>query len=148
MSLTLESPAFRNNGPIPAQYTCTGQDVSPLLRWHDAPAGTKSFVLIVDDPDAPNGTWVHWLVFNIPATVSQLDEASELPQGALSGKNSWGKAGYGGPCPPSGTHRYFFKLFALDALLTVNSSVTKDDIINAMEDHILAKTELIGLFEK
>ncbi len=148
MSLTIESPAFNTNTLMPIQYTCNGENHSPALRWHGAPAGTASYVLIVDDPDAPKGTWVHWLLFNIPATLSQLPEATELPADAISGKNSWDKQGYGGPCPPSGTHRYYFKLYALDTRLTVNSSVNKDDILNAMEGHVLGMSELIGLYKQ
>ena len=146
MSLALQSSAFLTNTPIPKQYTCHGEDHSPDLSWHGAPTGTQSYVLIVDDPDAPGGTWVHWLLFNIPATVNHLDKATQLPAGAISGKNSWGTAGYRGPCPPSGTHHYRFTLYALDTRLTVNSSVNKQDIINAMQNHILERAELIGLY--
>ena len=146
MSLSLESPAFLPNTSIPKEYSCKGLDHSPALNWHGAPAGTQSFVLIVDDPDAPNGTWDHWVLFNIPATLSHLKTATDLPAGAICGINSWGVQGYGGPCPPSGTHRYFFKLYALDSLLTVNSSANKQDVLNAMQDHILDSSELIGLY--
>jgi len=148
MSLSLESPEFLHNASIPKKYTCNGENLSPALKWHGAPAGTQSYVLIVDDPDAPMGTWVHWLLFNIPATMTHLDEATQTPAGAISGKNSWDKQGYGGPCPPSGTHRYFFKLYALDSKLTVNSSVNKQDILNAMQNHILESSELIGLYKQ
>ena len=146
MSLSLESPAFLANKPIPTEYTCKGEDHSPALGWRGAPAGTRSFVLIVDDPDAPHGTWVHWVLFNIPSTLSQLKPATELPAGTISGKNSWGTQGYRGPCPPSGTHRYFFTLYALDSRLTVNSSANKEDILNAMQTHILDSAELVGLY--
>ena len=148
MSLSLESTAFLSNTSIPPQYTCNGSNYSPALHWHGAPVGTQSYVLIVDDPDAPNGTWVHWVLFNIPAKYNHLDEATETPTGAISGKNSWDLKGYGGPCPPSGTHRYFFKLYALDVLLTVNSSATKSDILNAMEGHILDSSELVGFYKQ
>lgn len=148
MSLSLESPAFLNQTLMPKQYTCNGSNYSPALSWQGAPAGTKSYVLMVEDPDAPNGIWVHWLLFNIPATLTQLDEATEVPTSAISGKNSWGAQGYRGPCPPNGTHRYYFKLYALDSRLTVNSSVNKDDILNAMEGHILESSELIGLYKQ
>ena len=148
MSLSLESPAFLSNASIPPQYTCNGENYSPALHWQGAPVGTKSYVLIVDDPDAPNGTWVHWVLFNIPATCNHLDEATETPPGAISGMNSWELKGYGGPCPPSGTHRYFFKLSALDVRLTVNSNATKSDILNAMEHHILDHSELVGLYKQ
>lgn len=146
--LSIESPAFATNTLMPVNYTCNGENHSPPLNWKNAPTGTKSYVLMVEDPDAPNGTWVHWLLFNIPATQSLLTDATELPKGAISGKNSWGTPGYGGPCPPSGTHRYYFKLYALDSRLTVNSSVSKDDILNAMEGHILETSELIGLYTR
>lgn len=148
MSLSLESTTLIHNASIPKQYTCNGENISPALQWHGTPAGTQSYVLIVDDPDAPAGTWVHWLLFNIPATLTRLDEATKTPAGAISGKNSWDQQGYGGPCPPSGTHRYFFKLYALDSKLTVNSSVNKQDILNAMQNHILDSSELIGLYKQ
>ena len=148
MSLLLESPSFIHNASIPKQYTCNGENISPALKWSGAPAGTQSYVLIVDDPDAPMGTWVHWLLFNVPATLNHLDEATQTPASAISGKNSWDQQGYGGPCPPSGTHRYFFKLYALDSKLTVNSSVNKQDILNAMQNHILDSSELIGLYKQ
>ncbi|KTD21953.1 Phosphatidylethanolamine-binding protein [Legionella lansingensis] len=147
MGLSIESPAFANNGFIPVQYTCDGADSSPPLLWKDAPVQTKSYVLIVDDPDAPAGTWVHWVLFNIPADVKQLN-GSGLPAGAESGKNSWGKVGYGGPCPPSGTHRYFFKLYALDTVLTLTSSANKQDVLKAMQNHVLESSELIGLYSR
>ena len=148
MPLTITSPAFANQTKIPAQYTCNGKNDSPQLNWQGAPAGTKSYVLIMDDPDAPNGTWVHWVLFNLPANLNQLALAAELPDGAISGKNSWDQTGYGGPCPPNGTHRYFFKLYALDTILTINSSVTKADVLNAMQNHILANCELVGLYSQ
>ena len=148
MNLALESPAFIHNALMPKQYTCNGQNISPALKWSGAPTGTQSYVLIVDDPDAPMGTWVHWLLFNIPATLTHLDEATKTPVGAISGKNSWNQEGYGGPCPPSGTHRYFFKLYALDSKLTINSNVNKQDILNAMQNHIMDTSELIGLYKQ
>ena len=146
MNFTLESPAFGNKTTIPKQYTCDGADQHPTLTWNDPPVGTQSLVLVVDDLDAPHGTWVHWLVFNIPVTVRQLPEGQSLPHEALVGLNSWDKKEYGGPCPPSGLHRYMFKLYALDVPLTVNSSVHYSDIENAMQTHILAQTTLIGLY--
>ncbi|HHF7344985.1 TPA: YbhB/YbcL family Raf kinase inhibitor-like protein [Legionella feeleii] len=148
MSLSLMSPAFAANTLIPAQYTCQGADISPALLWQDAPAETKSYVLILDDPDAPGGDWVHWVVFNIPPTVQRLADDAELPTGAVNSKNSWGQTGYRGPCPPSGTHRYFFKLYALDTLLTLNANATKQDLLTAMANHVLEKSELIGLYRK
>jgi Raf kinase inhibitor-like YbhB/YbcL family protein len=146
MSLVLESPAFSANEPIPVEYTCKGTDHSPALSWHGAPAGTKSFALIMDDPDAPGGTWDHWVLFNIPATLNELKASARLPAGATSGKNTWGNQGYGGPCPPSGTHRYFFTLYALDTQLSLDSAANKQDVSHAMKGHILDKAELIGLF--
>lgn len=148
MSFSLVSPSFTANAPIPAQYTCEGGDKSPALLWQDPPANTQSYVLIVDDLDAPNGDWVHWVVFNIPANIQRLGEATNLPSGACSGKNSWGETGYRGPCPPSGTHRYFFKLYALDSLLSLDANATKQDVVRSMEQHILAQTELVGLYQK
>lgn len=145
-SLSLESSGFQTNTLMPEQYTCHGANHSPPLSWQGVPEGTQSFVLIVEDPDAPNGTWVHWLLFNIPAKLNHLDEATELPEDVISGKNSWDKSGYGGPCPPTGIHHYKFILYALDARLTVNSSVYKPDILNAMQHHIIQRTELIGLY--
>lgn len=148
MSLVLESPAFVASASIPGVYTCDGADRSPELTWHGMPAGTQSYALIMDDPDAPNGTWDHWLLFNIPAMLNRLDEAADMPKGAVSGKNSWGNTGYGGPCPPSGTHRYFFKLYALDTLLTLASGVNKQDLLNAMKGHVLASSELMGVYKR
>lgn len=148
MSLTLESPAFIANALIPGLYTCDGLDRSPALTWRDAPAGTQSWALIMDDPDAPGGTWDHWLLFNMPAVLEGLDEATELPAGAVSCKNSWGKTGYGGPCPPSGTHRYIFKLYALDTQLSLDSSANKQALLNAMEGHVLASSQLTGLYKR
>lgn len=148
MNLILESPAFSPDAFIPGLYTCDGLDRSPALVWRGAPAETQSWVLIMDDPDAPNGTWDHWLLFNIPAKLQRLDEAAELPAGAVSGKNSWGNTGYGGPCPPSGTHRYIFKLYALDTQLNLASGVNKQELLNAMEGHVLASTQLTGLYTR
>ena len=148
MPLTITSPAFENQTRIPVQYTCNGKNHSPELNWQAAPAGTKSYTLIMDDPDAPNGTWVHWVLFNIPENVNHLALATALPNGAISGKNSWDQTGYGGPCPPQGTHRYFFKLYALDTRLTINSSVTTEDVLNAMQNHILDSSELVGLYSQ
>ncbi len=148
MRFLLESSVFIHNTSIPGLYTCDGADRSPALTWKGAPAGTQSYVLIMDDPDAPNGTWDHWLLFNIPATLNRLDEATDLPAGAISGKNSWGNTGYGGPCPPSGTHRYIFTLYALDTQLTLHSGVNKQHLLGAMEGHVLASSELIGLYKR
>lgn len=151
-SLSLTSPAFAQGQPIPARFTCDGEDISPALNWGDPPAGTRSFVLILDDPDAPAGTWTHWVLFNIPADMRSLDEAvpalETLASGARHGKNSWGKLGYGGPCPPAGTHRYFFRLYALDVSLGLSPGAAKKDVQSAMQGHILAQGELMGTYAR
>jgi Raf kinase inhibitor-like YbhB/YbcL family protein len=156
MAFTLTSPAFPPNGEIPGKYTCEGDDVSPPLAWSGVPPGTKSFALIVDDPDAPDPaaprmTWVHWVLFNLPATVSALPEAirlEALPSGTAEGLNDWKRTGYGGPCPPIGRHRYFFKLHALDTELSGLRTPTKADLERAMEGHIRGKADLIGTYQK
>src|SRR5688572_23436363 len=129
MSIQLTSDAFAQDGPIPAQYACTGSNISPSLTWSEPPAGTQSFALIMDDPDAPSGTWVHWVLFNIPASSRGVSEGipseGTLSDGSMHGKNSSGSPGYNGPCPPSGTHRYFFKLYALDEMLGISSGADK-----------------------
>ena len=147
MSLTLTSDAFANGQSIPAKYSCVGKNISPALAWNEPPAGTQSFALIVDDPDAPMGTWVHWVLFNLPANVRSLQENTDA-SGIAVGKNSSGNMRYDGPCPPSGTHRYFFKLYALDSALSLSPGVTKEQVINAMQGHILAQSELMGTFSK
>lgn len=154
MSLDLKSDAFVNGQSIPAKYSCIGKNVSPALTWSDPPAGTQSFALIVDDPDAPMGTWVHWVLFNIPADQRSL--AEDLPvtgknvgAGAIYfGINSSGNTRYDGPCPPSGTHRYYFKLYALDTLVDLLPGATKEELLKAMQGHILAQGELMGTFSK
>ena len=144
---TLTSTAFQNNQPIPTQFACKGENISPPLAWQNAPANTKSFVLIVDDPDAPHGTWVHWVVYNLPATVTHLDQHSDIKKiGGIEGTTSFNNIGYGGPCPPSGTHRYFFKLYAVDTVLNLGRGANKEEVIHALQGHILGHTELIGLF--
>ncbi len=144
----LESPAFKLNTMIPAQYTCEGTDLSPPLNWRGAPPNTKSFALVVEDPDAPQGVWTHWIVFNIPPTITELGAGSPLPEGAANGKNSWGGLGYRGPCPPLGAHRYAFKLYALDKMLELGSGTTREIVLQAMTGHVLASSELIGLYQK
>jgi Raf kinase inhibitor-like YbhB/YbcL family protein len=147
MSVQLTSDAFANGQSIPAKYTCKGKNISPALVWTEPPAGTESLALIMDDPDAPGGTWVHWVLFNIPASARNLQE--DLPASGMSvGKNSWGDMRYGGPCPPSDTHRYFFKLYALDTSLSLSPGVTKEQLLKAMQGHILAQGELMGTFSK
>lgn len=144
-NMKIESSAFQNNQSIPAKYTCDGENISPLLKISEAPEGAKSLVLISDDPDAPIGTWVHWTIWNIDPKTEEIAEAS-IPQGAVEGVTSFGKPGYGGPCPPSGTHRYFFKLYALDITLNLDSSAKVSDIEQAVKDHVLDKAELVGLY--
>jgi hypothetical protein len=151
-TMKLSSPAFADGAVIPMRYTCTGDDVSPPLAWSDTPAGAKSVALIVDDPDAPVGTWVHWVAFNLPVTAGGLPEgikdAKQLPSGGTQGTNSWRRIGYGGPCPPSGTHRYFFKLYALDTTLSLGNNATAKDLQAAMKGHILAESQLMGRFKR
>lgn len=154
MALTLTSSAFEQDGKIPRAYTCEGKDLSPPLAWSGAPEGTKSFALIVDDPDAPDPakpkmTWVHWVLYNLPPGSDGLPEAvSRLPAGTLEGKNDWKRTGWGGPCPPIGRHRYFFKLYALDTTLPDLGRPTKKELEQALEGHVLAKTELMGTYQK
>ena len=150
------SPAFEKQGAIPKRFTCDGEDISPALAWSNAPEGTKTFALIVDDPDAPDPanprmTWVHWVMYNIPATASSLPEGAadkDLPKGTLHGLNDWKKTGYGGPCPPIGNHRYFHKLYALDVVLPDLKQPTKAKLEKAMEGHVLSKAELVGLYQR
>lgn len=152
MSLQLTSPAFQHAEMIPDRYTCRGQDVSPAVQWSGAPAQTMSFALIFDDPDAPMGTWVHWVVYNLPAEQDSLPEGvpveRQLQDGGLQGTNSWGRLGYGGPCPSSGTHRYFFRLYALDSRLDLAPGATKSQVVKAMEGHVLEQSELMGRYRK
>lgn len=144
--MKLTSPAFEHNSAIPSEHTCDSADTSPELNIADVPENAKSLVLINDDPDAPVGTWDHWIVFNIPPSTSKINKGHE-PAGT-PGKNSWGRTGYGGPCPPSGTHRYFFKLYALDTGLDLPEASTKKDIEAAMQGHIIEKTELLGTYKR
>ncbi|MGE5174491.1 MAG: YbhB/YbcL family Raf kinase inhibitor-like protein [Betaproteobacteria bacterium] len=144
-TLNISSPAFKHREHIPAKYTCDGADVNPALMIGNVPPGAKSLALIVDDPDAPRGTWVHWVVWNISPDTKEIKENS-IPQGASQGMNDFRKLGYGGPCPPSGTHRYFFKLYALDTMLSLATNTTKAALERAMHGHILAQGELIGLY--
>ncbi|MEE8509586.1 MAG: YbhB/YbcL family Raf kinase inhibitor-like protein [candidate division NC10 bacterium] len=150
--MQITSQAFEAGGMIPAKYTCDGPDLSPPLRWADPPAGTQSYALIADDPDAPVGMWVHWVLWNIPADASGLEEnlskSASLPNGAKQGTTDFRRIGYGGPCPPSGTHRYFFKLYALDTMLELPSSTTKRDLEGAMQGHILGQAELVGKYQR
>ncbi len=152
--MKLSSPAFAPGSAIPQKYTCEGQDVSPPLAWSGLPAGAKSLALVVDDPDAPDPaaprmTWVHWVLYNIPPGTSGLAEgAAALPAGTLEGLNDWKRTGYGGPCPPIGRHRYFHKLYVLDVMLPDLARPTKAKLEAAMKNHVLAKAELMGTYQK
>jgi Raf kinase inhibitor-like YbhB/YbcL family protein len=151
MSLQISSTAFSAGETIPKKFTCDGPDVSPRLAWTEPPANTQSFALIMDDPDAPAGTWVHWVLYGLPAATKELPEGvakqEQLSSGARQGRNDFGKIGYGGPCPPPGKpHRYFFKLYALDTKLSLKAGATKAGVEHAMKGHILAQAELIGRY--
>ncbi len=153
MALSLSSIAFQGGGRVPVKYTCEGQDVSPPLIWSEPPQGTQSLALIVDDPDAPGGVFTHWVLFNIPPDSGELPEAmptqAQLPSGALQGKNDFGKIGYGGPCPPPGRpHHYCFTLYALDRVLDLKAGVSKKQVLDAMQGHILAQGELTGTYQR
>ncbi|WP_201781220.1 YbhB/YbcL family Raf kinase inhibitor-like protein [Ornatilinea apprima] len=149
MGMKISSPAFEQNAGIPELYTCKGEDISPPLSWAGVPEGTASLVLIMDDPDAPVGTWDHWILFNLPANTSELaEDAQAYPEGTRLGRNSWKRNEYGGPCPPGGaSHRYFFKLYALDMMLNLPEGVGKAQIEAAMQNHILAQAELVGIYK-
>jgi Raf kinase inhibitor-like YbhB/YbcL family protein len=150
--MKLASSAFEAGGMIPKKYTCDGQDISPPLNWSDMPSGAKSLALIADDPDAPAGTWVHWVAWNIPVTARGFEEnvpkRDQLADGSKQGTSDFRRVGYGGPCPPSGTHRYFFKLYALDTSFNLPGSTTKKDLEKAMHNHILQQTELMGKYSR
>lgn len=156
MALILKSDAFVEGGQMPRRYSCEGKDISPPLAWEGVPEGTETLVLIVDDPDAPDPAaprmvWDHWVLYNLPpdATLEEGVSADQLPRGTGQGINSWGRTGYGGPCPPIGCHRYFHRLYALNVRLPIElGTPTKDELLLAMEGHILARTELVGLYEK
>jgi len=149
-SLEITSDAFEYEGSIPSDYSCDGENTSPALTWSEPPSGTQSFALIMDDPDAPLGTFVHWVIFNIPASARGLEQATpkipQLEDGSIQGQNSANLSGYMGPCPPTGTHRYFFKLYALDTTLDLTSDAKKDDLLSAMDGHIFAEGELMGTY--
>lgn len=153
MAFSLTSSAFSSGGAIPQQYSCKGQDVSPPLAWSGAPAKTAGFALIMDDPDAPSGVWVHWVLWNVPAAKHSLPEgvakSDQLEDGSLQGRNSSQKIGYHGPCPPEGqTHRYFFRLYALDGKLDLAAGASRSDLDAAMKGHVLAQSEYMGTFHK
>lgn len=153
-NIVLKCPGFKEGERLPKDYTCEGKNISPNLVWENVPEGTKSFVIICDDPDAPGKTWVHWVIFNIPATAKQISEGvaslPTLPDGSIQGKNDFGKIGYGGACPPKGggDHRYFFKIYALDITLALNSGVRKEDVKNRMKEHVLGQGILMGVYSR
>ena len=152
MDIKITSSAFVEGGMIPKRYTCDSEDVSPDLTWSGVPEGTQSIALICDDPDAPMGTWVHWVLFNLPADLTGLPTAvgpdENLANGGLHGKNDFGRLGYGGPCPPGGTHRYYFKLYALDIRFDLSSGISKAQLLVAMDGHILAEGQLMGRYTR
>ncbi len=152
MEIKITSSAFADGGLIPAKYTCDGADVSPPLQWDAVPEGTRSIALICDDPDAPMGTWVHWILFNLPSDAKELAQniptEETLPNGAKQGVNDFGRVGYGGPCPPGGTHRYFFKIYALDTEVGLEAGADKRQLLKTMEGHILEQGQLVGKYKR
>jgi hypothetical protein len=153
MTIQLTSSAFTEGASIPAKHTCDGQDSSPPLKWSNLPPGARSLALVADDPDAPAGTWVHWVIYNIPSTVTELPEGlpttETISNGAAQGANDFKRLGYGGPCPPRGNpHRYFFKLYALDAELSLEPGATKKELLRAMEGHVLAQGQWMGTYKR
>ena len=152
MGLMVKSSAFKEGEMIPKKYTCDGEDISPPLSWEGVPDGTKSIAIICDDPDAPMGTWVHWVLFNLPPGTNTLSEAvppeAVLENGARHGINDFRKLGYGGPCPPGGTHRYYFKIYALDIVLGLQSGASKADLLKAMEGHVLSEGQIMGRYKR
>jgi Raf kinase inhibitor-like YbhB/YbcL family protein len=152
MEFKLTSTSFKEGQPIPRQHTCDGVNVSPPLEWSGAPEAAKTLAIICDDPDAPSGTWVHWVLYNLPGDkiglVENVPTTEKVPGDGLQGTNDFKKIGYGGPCPPSGTHRYFFKLYALDAELSLKAGATKAEVLKAMEGHIIGQTQLMGTYRR
>lgn len=151
-AIRVRSPQFREGERIPARFTCKGRNISPDLSWDNIPVETRSFVLLVEDPDASDGTWVHWVLYNIPPTTRRLPANisgdGELSSGALNGKNDFGELGYGGPCPPSGQHHYYFRLYALDTVLKLKPGRARAEVVKAMKGHVLAEGALMGVVEK
>ncbi len=155
MVIKIKSPVFEDGEPIPPRYTCVDADISPPLEWDVSNVSIPdkgSIALICDDPDAPRGSWIHWVIFNLPPETSELPEMvmprEELENGALQGANGWGNIGYSGPCPPSGTHRYFFKIYALDTKLDLSPGATKKELLNAMENHIMDEGQIMGTYTR
>ena len=152
MAIDLKSPAFEEGSAIPTRYTCDGQDISPPLSWSSVPDDTRSLALVTYDPDAPGGTFVHWVLFNLPPDARELAEdipdQETLPSGAAQGVNGFGKVGYMGPCPPSGTHRYFFEIYALDTTLDLGAGTTREDLDGAIQGHVLAEGRLMGTYQR
>jgi len=153
MAFVIFTASFPNGGPIPRKFTCDGADLSPEVSWTGSPTGTQSFVLIADDPDAPVGTWTHWVLFDVPAQTNSLAEGiakvDEVPSGGRQGRNDFRRIGYGGPCPPPGKpHRYFFKLYALDKMLSLKPGCSKAEVEQAMQNHVLGKAELMGTYQR
>lgn len=152
MELKVTSPAFKDGGMIPSKFTCDGEDISPALEWPSVPDQTKSIALICDDPDAPRGTFVHWVLYNLPPDTRKLPEnvkaGGTWPNGACQGTNDFGAAGFNGPCPPGGTHRYFFKLYAMDVPVSLPPGARKADLLQAMKGHILAEGQLVGKYKR
>ncbi len=152
MNISLKSPSFKEGEMIPQRFTCDGEDISPELMWESIPEGYQTLAIVCDDPDAPMGTWVHWIIYNIPPGLTGLKEGippdESLPDGTKQGKNSWRRIGYGGPCPPGGTHRYFFKIYSLDTRLDLDPGVSKSQLIRAMEGHTLAQGQLMGRYHR
>jgi Raf kinase inhibitor-like YbhB/YbcL family protein len=150
--MEIKSSVFKEGTLIPSRYTCDDIDVSPPLEWSHYPAGTKTFALICDDPDAPMGTYVHWVIFNIPGHITSLSEnipgTDHLSNGALQGRNDFGRSGYGGPCPPSGTHRYYFKLYAVNREIDSRQGMTKNELLKAIEGHVLAEAQIMGRYKR
>lgn len=147
LPMKITSPAFSGSGKVPSKYTCDGDNTNPPLEFQDVPLDARSLVLIVDDPDAPSRTWVHWVVYNIDPRTKQIKENS-VPAGGVLGVTDSGKSDYGGPCPPSGTHRYFFKLYALDTMLDLPGGLTKQQVLEKMNDHVIEQAQLIGLYSR
>ena len=145
--MIITSPAFKHNSKIPSKYTCDGENINPPLELSDMPRGTRSLVLIVDDPDAPSKTWVHWVVYNIDLKVKEIKENS-VPVGGVLGTTDFEKPGWGGPCPPSGSHRYFFKVYALDTILDAPNGLTKQQVLEKVRDHVIEETEIVGLYSR